>query len=238
LGLALLASLAGATRASAASINYGDFIVGPVTFGDVTESSGTDPVPLYGPPDPFSIGLDFDPMGFVATASGGAADVTDGQLNFTIESALGVDMISVFEAGEYSLVGTGTAATQALAGALMRATVTQINGVDVAPLGLLPVNASVGFNLLANPGVLQPWSLGLGLNVAAQLGPDRATRIEIVIDNQLVALSELASLAFIAKKDFRIGIDTGDHPPVPEPSAMLLLLSGCAAFQAARRRRA
>ena len=240
LALALLL-VAGAIRpASAASINYGDHIVPGATFEDVTESSITDPVPLYGPPTGFAVGLDFDPTNFVATASGGASDITDGQLNTTItlSSLLGVSAINVFEAGDFTLAGSGTSATQATAGAILRATVTQIDGAFIAPLSLTPVNASVSFNLAANPGVVQPWSLGLGLNVAAQLvglgfGPDqRATQVEIVIDNQLLALSELASVSFIAKKDFRIDVAT----IVPEPSAALLVLGALLAWPLARRR--
>jgi hypothetical protein len=242
LALALLLALVGATRpAAAASISYGDFIVSAdLRFEDVTESSGTDPVPLYGPPAGFSLGLDFDPLGFLATASGGAQDITDGQLNFSILSSLseGISTLNLFEAGDYTLAGGGTSDSQAIAGAILRASVTQIDGVDIAPMSLVPVNASVGFNLAANAGVVQPWSLGLGLDVAAQLlslgfGPDqRATRLEVVIDNQLLALSEVESVSLIAKKDFRIDIGT----VVPEPSAALLLIGAFLVWPVVRRR--
>ena len=239
--LALGVALGAARPAAAASINYGNF--GPVppgvTFLQVTESSGTDAVPLYGPPTPFSVGLDFDPVGFLANAAGGGIDLTDGQLNFTVMSspAFAIDTISLFESGDYSLLGAGTAATQAFAAASVRATVTEINGVGVVPIGLIPINGSVGFNLVANPGALQPWSLGLLLDIAGQLGPDqRATKVEIVIDNQLAALSQIESAAFIAKKDFRICVN--DCGEVPEPSALgLLPLAGAFALLAATRRR-
>src|SRR5438270_709188 len=80
------AVLAAGPAAHAATINYGDFPVPPagITFQQVTESSGTDPVPLYGPPTPFVVGLDFDPTSFVSSSTNGAADITDGQLNFGI----------------------------------------------------------------------------------------------------------------------------------------------------------
>src|SRR5262245_38339561 len=78
-GLVVVALLS--RLASGATINYGNF--GPVppgvTFLSVEESSGTDPVPLYGPPTPFATGLDFNPTNYVATSSGGGADLTDGQ---------------------------------------------------------------------------------------------------------------------------------------------------------------
>src|SRR5687768_7582887 len=90
--------------ASAASISYGNF--GPVPPGvmflNVTESSGTDAVPLYGPPTPFSIGLDFTPTAFGATAGSPGPDLTDGQLNFTVMGP-GITNISLAEGGVYSL---------------------------------------------------------------------------------------------------------------------------------------
>jgi hypothetical protein len=220
----LLAAIAVAANpvARAATINYGNF--GPVppgvSFLQVTESSGTDPVPLYGPPTPFATGLDFDPAGFVASANGGGADITDGQLNFTVASPpnLGIGNISLFEGGDYTLVGAGTTASQVLAGAIITATVTEINGLPVAPFNLLPQNASVGFNLVANGGVVKPWSLGTGININLPQG-QLATKVEIVIDNSLIALSEAGSIAFIAKKDFRIDV----RPNVPEPATIALV---------------
>ncbi|HEX3600612.1 MAG TPA: PEP-CTERM sorting domain-containing protein [Lacipirellulaceae bacterium] len=220
----LLAVIAVAANpvARAATINYGNF--GPVppgvSFLQVTESSGTDPVPLYGPPTPFATGLDFDPAAFVASANGGGADITDGQLNFTVASSpnIGIGNISLFEGGDYTLAGSGTTATQVLAGAIITATVTEINGAPVAPFNLPSSNASVGFNLVANPGIVQPWTLGTGFNINLPPG-QLATKVEFAIDNSLVALSESGSIAFIAKKDFRIDI----MPRVPEPATIALL---------------
>jgi hypothetical protein len=221
-----------APAGNAASINYGDF--GPVPpgviFQQVTESSGTDAVPLYGPPTLFSVGLDFNPMSFVAFGTGGSGDITDGQLNFNIASNpfVGINTVSLFESGDYTLAGTGTAATQDFAGAIMRITVTQIDGVNVAPISLAPVNASVGFNLIANSGIVQPWSLGLTLNVSAQLAgmgmqfAVGATAVQVSIDNQLVALSEANSAASIQKKDFVITVGTN---VVPEPASAALFFS-------------
>lgn len=84
-----------------ASINYGNF--GPipprVSFLGVEESSGTDAVPLYGPPTPFPVGLDFNPASFVASSAGGGADITDGQLNFTVMSPLGITSLGLLDAG-------------------------------------------------------------------------------------------------------------------------------------------
>ena len=221
-----------ATASNAASINYGNF--GPVPpgviFQAVTESSGTDGVPLYGPPTPFSVGLDFNPMSFVAFGTGGGSDITDGQLNFGIASNpfVGINTVSLFESGDYTLAGIGTAATQDFAGAIMRITVTQIDGINVAPIFLTPVNASIAFNLIANPGIVQPWSLGLFLDVSAQLSAlgmqftAGATALQVSIDNQLIALSEANSVASIQKKDFIISVGTN---VVPEPASAALFFS-------------
>lgn len=135
-----------ATAGSAASIAYGDFgpVVPGVHFRNVTESSGTDSVPLYGSPTAFSAGLDFDPMSFISFGNGGNSDITDGQLNFGVEGEtsmtqlVGISSINLFEAGDFTLAGTGTSATQLFAGTIMRVTVTQIDGVDVAPFNLFP----------------------------------------------------------------------------------------------------
>ena len=136
----------------------------------------------------------------------------------------------------------GTLTTQVNAGAIFLASVTEINGVGVAPINLAPVNGSVGFNLAANPGVVQPWSLGLSLNVAAQLGPGQyATKVKVVVNNQLLAISEPTSVAFIAKKDFTITVTPGDRKPpdgeIPEPATLVLVLCGASLALVARRHR-
>lgn len=209
-----------AASSNAASINYGNFSIAGVIFGNVTESSGTDAVPLYGPPEAFVTGLDFDPIGFVAFSGSGGADLTDGQLNFTVASPLGIPSISLTESGDYTLAGIGTSATQALAGAIISVRVLEVNGVAVAPISIAPSNATVGFNLVANSGLVQPWSLGITSNIAGQLPVGSlATKIEVVIDNSLVAVSEASSVASISKKDFAINI------PVPEPTSLAASLS-------------
>jgi hypothetical protein len=233
--------------ADAASISYGNF--GPlppgITFTDVEESSDTDPVPLFGSPAAFAIGLDTDPTNFVATSDGGTSDSTDGQFssiivgNVSLPNFVSISSIKLAELGDYTLAGTGTAATQALAEASVQVTVTQLNGVDVAPIVLNPSSASVALNLLANAGVVQPWSLSVTVDVDAQLaslgfGPDQlATAVELVVDNQLDSLSELASVAFIAKKDFTISIEA---QLIPEPCSQPLMLIGLLILSAARRR--
>jgi hypothetical protein len=232
-----IAALTFTATARGATINYGDFVApGGVMFQQVTESSGTDPVPLYGPPTPFAIGLDFDPMAFTSSSTGGLADITDGQLNFTIMSSPNgppINFVSVFEAGDYSLAGLGgNASTAVFAGAIIRATITQVNGLPVAPISVPPVNASFSDGLPPNE-VAAPWSLGLTSNIAAALGPGQnATKVEVVINNSLITTSQANTLAFIAKKEFRI--DTN----IPEPSTLLItMIAGIGALALNRSRR-
>jgi hypothetical protein len=250
----LITCLAGAvlltfTAAEATSINYGNFGPTPpgVGFLNVTESSGTDPVPLYGPPIYQPTSLTFHPTSFVSSGTGGASDITEGQLNAIIAGDLtppngaAIQVINLSEAGDYTLVGTGTTATGASAGAILRATVLAIDGLSVAPIALTPVNASVGFNLVANAGLVQPWALGLGLNVQSQLTalgiPFQlgATRVDVVIDNALVTTSEPGSVAFVAKKQFALDLGTLPGRVVPEPGMACLLGLGLCGLAARRR---
>jgi hypothetical protein len=229
-----VAVLATGPAAHAALINYGDFPVpsAGLVFQQVTESSGTDPVPLYGPPTPFVVGLDFNPTSFVSSATGGAADVTDGQLNFGVASSPGpgftpINSLTVGEAGDFTLVGAGTPATAVFAGAIIRVTVTQVNGLPVVPFNLTPSNASVGFNLVANPGIVQPWSLSTTIDVASQMPIGQvATRVAVTVDNSLVATSQPGTVAFIAKKDFLITLIPGPHTNLPEPGTFALMAVG------------
>jgi hypothetical protein len=244
---ALLLALAAAPSTRAASINYGNSAVLPpgMQFQAVTESSATDPVPLYGAPTFSSVAMDFNPASFGAFGSGGGTDITDGQLNFTLVGTftgtqiVTIDQISLSESGDYTLSGTGTTATQVIAGASLHVKVTEIDGVPTSVT--LPSSiASVGFNLVANPGVLQPWSLGTTVDVDAALTAlavpftHGATKVEVVIDNNLIALSEAGSAALILKKEFEVEIDPA-VTLVPEPAALSLLTLGAAGLLMRRR---
>jgi hypothetical protein len=221
--------LAAGPAAHAALINYGDFPVPPagITFQQVTESSGTDSVPLYGPPTPFVVGLDFDPTSFVSSATNGAADITDGQLNFGIQGQVGpggpvaINNLQLFESGDYTLAGIGGPPTSVSASAIIQVTVTQVNGVNVVPFNLPPSNASVGFNLAANPGLSQPWTLGTGIIL-----PAGVTHAEVAINNTLLSISQPGTIAFIAKKDFRITLGTTGGGGLPEPGTFVLTAIG------------
>jgi hypothetical protein len=208
------------SAASAAFMNYNDAFepVSGTLFSAISESSGTDPVPLYGAPSTIPFGLDFDPRSFVASSGNGGVDFTDGQLNFTMVNGAGITDISLFESGDYELAGIGTPATQVGASAFLSAAITQINGVNVAPINLVPAFASFGDALPPDVPV-GAWSVAVALDVASQLGPNqRATRLEVAINNRLRAISETGTGAFIAKKQFTI-----DFEIVPEPATAVLI---------------
>jgi len=223
LALAVALSLLAAPNARAASIHYGDFSdipPGSVTFLDVTESSITDLLPLYGAPTAIADSLDFDPMGFGASSVGGVADITDGQLNFGLWSETGMSSISFSEAGDFSLAGSGTAATQTLAGLNVLVDILEVDGVVLDEAIQVGGNVTFLADLANDAGVVVPWSLGLVIDLTGALLEQQVefrvgvTHAEVALDNQLLALSEAGSAAFIAKKDFGVS--------VPEPSSLLL----------------
>jgi len=225
--------------AQAAVINYGNFSGPPlppgISFQNVFESSGTDVVPLYGAPHKVGLpaGLDFDPTSFVAFSGGGGADITDGQLNFTVRGTVApggyaaINSISIFEGGDLSLSGTGTVAAQVQAGTIMQVKITEVDGNPIAPINV-PVNSSIGRNLVANPGLVQPWSQTLSLNLDAVLTSagvpftKGVTAADVVVDNQLNAVSEPLSTALIAKKDFVISVDPEISGILPEPTSLAM----------------
>jgi hypothetical protein len=235
--LAIVGGLASSGRG--ASISYPD--LGPVgpgySFTGITESSGTDAVPLYGAPTAFVIGLNFAPANFDAASAGGV-DLTDGQLNYTVVAgpgAPGIPQVSFSEGGTFSLGGTGTAATSVSAGAVIHVSVTEINGVSIAPIILASSSSTVAYDLAANPGAAQPWSLSATVNIAAQLsglgyGPGQvATRVDVVVDNSLLAVSEPLGTASISKADFGVTLT------IPEPGALSLVGVALAGFGRVRR---
>ncbi len=247
--------LFGSSAAWAGSINYGDFgpdfPPGVTIYLDVKESSGTDPVPppLYGPPSLSGDTLDFDPAGFVASATGGDEDITDGQLNFDLmvlqtldDVAGGVTALAISESGDFTLYGSGTTTTSIAAGIFAEVVIFEVDGVAVDPITVV-ASTQFSTDLVSSPGLVQPWGMTLLIDfgpalINAGLQPAfGATKMEVVIDDQLVAVSEDDTVAYIAKKDFTINpvvTLNPDFEPVPEPATALLLLTVIAA--AARRR--
>ena len=231
--------------AAAAPINYGNFVGTTVTYVQVTEDSITDPSPLFGAPTISGNLLDFNPVGFGSTSTGGAADVTDGQLLFEVWASPGnfVDTIQFSEAGDYTLFGSGTTATAASVALAGQVEIIEIDGVAVGGPGLdfsfngvfSPSGGS--YDLVNDPGVGVNWSGDVDVDIDQYLidqGIDfvnGATKVRINLDNILVTSSEAGTTSIIQKKDF----DGFSITVVPEPSTAATL--GLGLLWLARRRR-
>ena len=241
LALTIAATLGatGSTTRAATSINYGDF--GPdfppagTMYHNVIESSGTDAVPLFGAPTITLDTLDFNPLGFVASAVDSNSDLTDGQLNFPLEMlpGAGINSLQISESGDFSLFGTGTSITAISAGISVHVTILDVDGVAVASPITVAASTTLFADLTSSPGVAQPWGNVLLVDFGpaltnAGLNPTLGvTRAEVVIDDILVAVSESQSIALVAKKDFKIEPNiTGI--PTPEPASLTLLGLGAA----------
>jgi hypothetical protein len=225
-----------------ASINYGDFVGSTVTYLNVTEASpSNDPLPLFGAPTIAGNTLDFNPVGFSASASGGSFDLTDGQLDLTIRANPGnaIPTIQFSEAGDFALGGVGTAGTFVDVSATFFIDIVKVDGVGINPLvttasmNFSPV-ASGTFDLVNHPGFGQLWAGAFTFDVNAFLTANNisyisgATEIKVTLDNTLAAFSEAGTVALIAKKDFKgLGITV---PEVPEPTILTLVLCGGAAM--------
>lgn len=245
--------------AQSAPINYGSFSGTTVNYLNVTEVENSPPpdvAPLFG--EPFVLSppatypatpcvlcaipgnsLNFDPTGFSASASGAAgSDITDGQLSFTVvaKPGFGIGSISLAEAGDLTLAGNGTNATNVGVAGSGTLNIQAINGVGV----FIP---SIGFNLtMTNSGLyglvtdggasapfpyFDDWSGSWIQNLTNIIvangysANDLVTQISINVDNTLSANSEAGTSALIAKKEFgglSVTVQT-----IPEPATWILL---------------
>jgi len=222
----------------AAAIDYGDFVGDTVLFQQVTEDSGTDPGPLYGPPTVTGNSLDFDPVSFNAFATGaGGSDVTDGTLSLAIEAKPGHGILSLLfdEAGDFTLLGFGSDNTLASVRAPFFINILEVDGAPIQP-----INISAVMNVAPDDGQYRlveqgggplqqgNWSGHLIVDIAQHVtdaGHDfvrGATKLSVTLDNTLTALSEEGTSAFIAKKDFGGTSITVMGGEVPEPSTAVL----------------
>lgn len=233
--LIVLAVLSGAIMtADASPINYGDFGPafphGSTTYLDVTESSGTDAVPVFGPPTIVGNALDFDPKGLVSFATNAQSDITDGQLNcgFTMLPGTAMSMLLVTEAGDYTLFGSGTSTTQLASALSARIRILEVDGTPLAlPIDVV-ISTSTTRDLISDgPVLLAPWSLDLLIDFGSVLVANDTpftlgvTQANVVIDNTLLTISEDTSVVFLAKKEFYI-----EGTVVPEPATLALLALG------------
>jgi hypothetical protein len=89
--------LAALPLAQAGIINYGTHAGNTVIYQDVTESSATDPVPLFGAPVVTGDSIDFNPALFNAFSHLGSppVDLTNGLLAFGVQAKQGFWMNSI-----------------------------------------------------------------------------------------------------------------------------------------------
>jgi hypothetical protein len=228
-----------ASVAWAAPINYGNVNGETVVYQQVTEDSSTDPgATLYGAPTASGDALLFNPS-FGATGSGGASDQTFGSLTSTIVAIQNsrIEYLQFQEEGDFSLAGSGTTASMAEVAATFNISIIQVDGVDIAPVlvseqMMFTVGGSPSdgqFNIVDEPGLAQPWAgtVAVDLNQALLLAgvSGRATKVEIELDNRLLAASEATSYAYIKKKDIG-GFAITAVTEIPEPATMCLLALG------------
>ena len=229
--------------ARAVPVMYPDQVGTSVAYVDIIEDSTTDPTPLFGAPTLSGNALDFNPVAFGSTSTGlGGVDTTDGTLSMGINALPGnlIDEIQFRERGDFRLVGLGGMGTFAAVTMKVFVDVIEIDGqavnIDLGPGGtndpwdmvFTPSNGD--WDLLNDgPGPLVDgdWSGALDIDVTQaliDLGYDgSATKVKINLDNALITLSEEGTTSFIKKKD----VDGLTITVVPEPSTLLMMVTGC-----------
>ncbi|MEX0641736.1 MAG: PEP-CTERM sorting domain-containing protein [Pirellulales bacterium] len=265
----------------AAAINYGDFMGTSVNYLMVQEDATTmgDAPPLFGKPTinefPYPAlpcttaactlpgnTLDFNPVGFAASAAGTGAsgvDVTDGNLAFMVVAKPGqaIKNIKIVEQGDTTLTGIvplNSMATATFAKMPVFIDIVQVDGVGITPINLSAISTPsiistfspsggdffLGVDGAGGPIFSTTWNGQLFVDLEAVLTMKGiqfergVTKINVDLDNTLTALSEEGTEAVIAKKNFfTVTVN------VPEPASIgLAALAMVLGLCLARRSRA
>lgn len=247
--MVMVSMLSASAAAMGDLVNHTDVSGANYDFTNISEFSGTDtigPDGLYRQPSVSVNSLVFTPQGFTALGSGGTGDITDVQLNFDVTRKAN-STISAFyfrESGDYNMFG-GTFNTFVRVTCGINITVLETTAGPVSvpalsgtlwftPVGSVSVPTGTEYHQTVDPSS-NVWEGFGAFDISAWLAmnsiPGNATKINIALDNTLVAVTESGSLAFIAKKTFGgVVIDV-----VPAPSSLALL--GLGGLVATRRRR-
>lgn len=236
--MVLLAAITGAP-ALGLPINYGNKNGDSVIYQQVTESSATDDgTALFGAPSIVGDALTFSPVNFGISSIGGGNDYMDGQLTTTLvaRSGYAIEKIKFTERGDYTLLGTGTAATRASVANTLILTILDLIGtplsepIEIPGISMVFTPSGGTYNLIDDPGQNVYWSGSTNFDVDAWLNANgypgrQATMIDITLDNSLYVESEASSSAYIKKKR-ATGSAITIEAIVPEPATLGLLLSG------------
>jgi hypothetical protein len=224
------------TVSIAEPINYGSFEGTSVWFRNVTEGSLTDNAPLFGVPTVSGDSLDFDQVGFSASAADRSIDNTDGDLGFSVEakSLKGVETILLSEAGDTSLIRGETHPT-ARAYTEVRTTVyvnigqTNTGATSISHVTQMVFTPSGGsFDLDENGGGDDSFSTNWNGTLLIDIGDileaheragEIATLVYVQIDNFLLAITEVGSVATIATNDSEPSGLTLYVNSIPEPGS-------------------
>lgn len=197
---------------------------GEVDFIDISETSNTDPLPLFGEPTRMGNQLFFFPTGFVSTSDNGDLGMTDetsSTLDVTIVADEGyyIQSITFSELGDYIVTGIGTDATFA-----------SVTGTMTAK----PGNILANLEIVPAPPYYSPSSGAYQGYAVIDLSGMNITEVMLGIQNTLQTGSEAHTTASIQKNI--ISAPTIDVMVIPEPGCLFLLALGGAAL--IRRRRA
>jgi hypothetical protein len=236
---------------------YGDLVGNTVRYQQITESSGTDTVPLYGAPSISADSLSFNPTFSASSGGGGIPDITDGQLNFDILAKNGtngpyntvISNVQFAEAGDFTLAGFSAGGTYVNVSAHFTVTIKEVDGIAVDPFFeqvtmVISPNADGTFQLGIDgdgPSYSESWNGFVDIDVAQILNNKGdayqfgATKVSVVLDNVLTAGSESSTNAYIAKKVAQ-GMTVTALVTIPEPSSAALLGLGGLALMIRRRR--
>ena len=219
---------------------------GLVSFFDISQSGQGpgDPPNPYGPPSVSGNTLSFlSPAGFSATSVNGIFDIedsfTDGLLTFSVEADpdTWITGVSISERGARNLfeliLEAGSESTRVQVIALAEILVTELdhgNTPLTAPAAdAIPIGFNLTWDLEGDPGVAI-WNGFDAQDIEDILINDRGVEFELgvtafdfLMNNQLFAISEEGTFAFIDKKRIDIDVETD---MVPEPTTALLALFG------------